>query len=236
MYKSILLKLSGEALGNDLECFDKEKITKISNQIKELNNLGIKVAIVVGGGNFVRGKTLENSDFKRETADTIGMLGTVMNALALESVLRKLGVEANAYSSLEMPQVIKPFRQKEVEDDFNNKVVLIFAAGVGHPYFSTDTGCALRASQLKVDAILIAKNGVDGVYSDDPLKNKNAFKYNELTYRDLLVKNLKVIDATASSLLSENNIEAYVFDMNQERSIVKIIENQNIGTKIKVKE
>lgn len=233
MYSRVLLKLSGEALSSENDFFDVKVIKELVDEIKKICETGVELALVCGGGNFVRGKTLSKLGMKRETADQMGMLGTTMNALALEAALNENNVKAKAFSALEMPQVISPYRQNEVEKCLENKEVVIFASGVGHPYFSTDTGCALRAIEINADIILLAKNGVDGVYSDDPDINPNATKYDELTYDEMLKNDLKVIDSTATSLLKENNMSAYVFDMSKRGNIIKILEGKKIGTLIR---
>lgn len=233
MYSRVLLKLSGEALSSKNDFFDVNVIKELVDEIKIICNTGVELALVCGGGNFVRGKTLSKLGMKRETADQMGMLGTTMNALALETVLNENNIKAKAFSALEMPQIIAPYRQNEVEECLRNKEVVIFASGVGHPYFSTDTGCALRAIEIDADIILLAKNGVDGVYSDDPDLNPNAIKYDELTYDEMLKNDLKVIDSTATSLLKENKMSAYVFDMSKRGNIIKILEGKKIGTLIR---
>lgn len=236
MYSKILLKLSGESLSSKTDAFDVEILERVALEIKEIHDQGIDLGIVCGGGNFVRGRTLSALGIKRESADTMGMLGTVMNSIALESKLNELGVKAKAFAALEMPQVIAPYRQDEVEECFKNHMVVLFACGVGNPYFSTDTGCALRAIEIRADLVLLAKNGVDGVYDSDPDVNADAKKYDVITYDEMLAKNLKVIDLTAASLLKDNKMSAYVFDMKEAGNIIKVIKGQDIGTKIIVKE
>ncbi len=236
MYSRILLKLSGESLSSKDEFFDVEMLNNLALEIKEIHDSGVDLGIVCGGGNFVRGRTLSKLGIKRESADTMGMLGTIMNTVALASKLNEVGVKAKAFAALEMPQVIAPYRQVEVEECLKNHEVVLFAAGVGNPYFSTDTGCALRAAEIRADLILLAKSGVDGVYDSDPDENPQAIKYDVITYDEMLKKSLKVIDLTAASLMKDNNLPAYVFDMRVKGNILKIVKGENIGTKIIVKE
>lgn len=236
MYSRILLKLSGEAMSSKTESFDPSALKELALEIKQLVENKVKVAIVVGGGNFVRGKLLQNLGMKREAADTMGILGTVMNALALESVLKQLNIKAKAFSAVEMPEVMSLFIQEEVETHLEQGYVVIFAGGTGNPYFSTDTGCALRAIQTRSELVLFAKNGVDGVYDQDPSIHKDAKKFKEISYDDIIRLNLNVIDMTAASLLKENKVSAYVFDMKKRGDILKIVEGHEIGTKIIVKE
>lgn len=236
MYSSILLKLSGEAMSSEKDSFNPDALKELALEIKELKQHNVKIGIVVGGGNFVRGKILQNLGMEREASDTMGMLGTVMNALALESVLKQIEVKAKAFSAIEMPEVISLFNQNVVNSYLAENYVVIFAGGTGNPYFSTDTGCALRALQIKSELVLFAKNGVDGVYDKDPSLNKDAKKYNEITYDDIIKLNLNVIDMTAASLLKENQMNAYVFDMKNRGDILKIVKGQKIGTKIIAKE
>lgn len=231
-YKRVLLKISGEALsGGAGHGIDEKTIMSIAKEIKTVNDLGVQVAIVVGGGNFWRGASAKDMD--RTTSDYMGMLGTIINGLALQSNLEKLGVEAVAQTSIEMKQVAEPYiRRKAVKHLESNKVV-IFAGGTGNPYFSTDTTAALRAAEINADVILLAKNGVDGVYSEDPKKNPNAQKYTDLTYIDVLNKGLKIMDSTATSLCMDNKIPILVFAIEDPRNIERIIVGENIGTIIK---
>lgn len=231
-YKRVLLKISGEALsGGAGHGIDEKTIMSIAKVIKTVNDLGVEVAIVVGGGNFWRGASAKDMD--RTTSDYMGMLGTIINGLALQTHLEKLGVEAVAQTSIEMKQVAEPYiRRKAVKHLESNKVV-IFAGGTGNPYFSTDTTAALRAAEINADVILLAKNGVDGVYSDDPKKNPNAQKYTNLTYIDVLNKGLKIMDSTATSLCMDNKIPILVFAIEDPTNIERIVSGDNIGTIIK---
>ena len=235
MYKRVLLKLSGEALGNDNEVFDPAMLDKICYEIKEAADLGAEIAIVVGGGNFVRGRTLSKLGVDRISADYMGMMGTVMNAIALEANLKKIGAKAKAFSALKVEtcEYYNPHKSKEL---LKYKTICIFGGGIAQPYFSTDTTSALRASENECEVILMAKNGVDGVYSADPQIDPTATKYDELTFDEILDKNLKVIDATAASLCKDNNIKALVFDMKEAGNIKKAVSGVPIGTIIKLKE
>lgn len=233
MYKRVLLKLSGEALSNDQECFDVDVLNSISLQIKKLVDSGVEVAIVVGGGNFVRGRSLSKLGFDRVASDNIGMLGTVMNAMALEEVLLNLGLKAKAMSAIDIG-FVTPYNAKKARRLLSKNTVLIFGGGIANPYFSTDTCSALRACEINAEVILMAKNGVDGVYTDDPDTNPDAKRYDVLTFDDILNKNLKVIDATAASLCKEQGIKAFVFNMSDEDNIVKAVFEEAVGTLIEV--
>ena len=228
-YKRVLLKISGEALSGGVgHGVDEKTIMSIAKEIKTVNDLGVQVAIVVGGGNFWRGASAKDMD--RTTSDYMGMLGTIINGLALQTHLEKIGVETVVQTSIEMKQVAEPYiRRKAVKHLETNKVV-IFAGGTGNPYFSTDTTAALRAAEVNADVILLAKNGVDGVYSEDPKKNPNAQKYTDLTYIDVLNKGLKIMDSTATSLCMDNKIPILVFAIEDPKNIERIILGENIGT------
>ena len=227
-YKKILLKLSGEALaGNKTSGIDSEIVGKICEQIKVIKNLGVDLAIVVGGGNFWRGrygKTIE-----RTTSDYMGMLATAINALAIQSELESRGLETRVQTAIEMREVAEPYiRRKAMKHLADNRIV-IFACGTGNPYFSTDTTAALRAAEIEADAILFAKT-IDGVYSADPKTEPNAVKYDRLSYMDVLNKQLKVLDSTATSLCMDNNIPLIVFAMDDPDNIIKIVKGEQIGT------
>lgn len=233
MYKRVLLKLSGEALGGNDGVFDIGMLDEVASEIKDLALTGVQIGVVVGGGNFVRGRTLEKVGFDRVNADYMGMMGTIMNAIALETILKKQGVKAKAFSALAVATCEK-YDIAKSREYLNQGYVVIFGGGVGAPYFSTDTTSALRASENNCEVILMAKNGVDGVYSDDPQVNKAAVKYDVLTFDEVLMKNLKVIDATAASLCKDNHIEILVFDMKKKGNIKKSVTETAIGTVIKV--
>lgn len=227
MEKKILLKLSGESLsGNKCYGIDKEKVLEIAKEIKECIDLGFSISIVVGGGNFWRGK--DNSFITKPTTDYIGMLAIVMNALALEDIFRQVGINAKALSAIEMNKVIDFYKR---DNSLDNEVI-IFAAGTSNPYFSTDTAAALRAAEIDAEVILVGKT-IDGVYSADPKIDKNAKKFDEITYLDILSDNLKVMDSTAISLCRDNDIHLIVFEIAKPENIVKIVKGEKIGTLIK---
>lgn len=230
MYKRILLKLSGEALSANGNNFDPQILRELAGEIKEVSESGIQVAIVVGGGNFIRGKVASEMGFDRTQADNMGMLATVINALAIQSALESAGVDTRVMTAIEMPKVAEPFIQRRALRHLEKGRVVIFGGGTGSPYFSTDTTSALRANEIKADVILMAKNGVDGVYSADPKKDPTATKYEHLTYMDLIEKNLQVMDTTATSMCMDNGMELMVFNMNQKGNIVRAANGEKIGT------
>ena len=227
-YKRILLKLSGEALAGNLKTgLDADVMSTICNQIKEVSDLGVEIGIVVGGGNFWRGKY--SSKMERTTTDTMGMLATIMNALALQDELEKIGLKARIQTSVEMTQIAEPYTRRKTMDYLKDGKIVIFAGGTGHPYFSTDTAAALRASEVNAEVILVAKT-IDGVYSADPKIDPSATKYDEITYVEVLEKNLKVMDQTAISLCRDNNMPLIVFKMNEYGNILKAVTGQKVGT------
>ncbi|WCK52866.1 UMP kinase [Aneurinibacillus sp. Ricciae_BoGa-3] len=233
-YKRVVLKLSGEALAGNIGFgIDSAVITSISEQIKEIAELGVQVAIVVGGGNIWRGLSGSEKGIDRATADYMGMLATVMNSLALQDGLEKAGVPTRVQTSIEMRQVAEPYiRRKAIRHLEKNRVV-IFAAGTGNPYFSTDTTAALRAAEIEAEVILMAKNKVDGVYSADPSHDSNAEKFDSLTYLEVLNKGLGVMDSTASSLCMDNNIPLIVFSIMEKGNIKRAVMGEKIGTIVK---
>ncbi|MBU5669082.1 UMP kinase [Peptoniphilus sp. MSJ-1] len=231
-YKRIVLKLSGEALaGSNSVGIDMEYINLIATQVKKIYDLGVETGIVVGGGNFWRGRDENNID--RATSDYMGMLGTVMNALALQDSLEKLGVITRVQTAIEMKQVAEPYIRRRAIRHLEKGRVVIFSAGVGNPYFSTDTAAALRAAEIDADVILLAKKGVDGIYDSDPKFNENAKKYDNLSYREILNKNLKIMDATATTLCMDNNIPLIVFGIDEEDAMYKVVCGEDIGTNVK---
>ncbi len=233
MYKRVLLKLSGEALSGSEKNFDTAVLKDLAQEIKEVVDLGVQVAIVVGGGNFIRGKTLEQIGMDRVQGDYMGMLATIINALAIQGSLESEGVDTRVQTSIDMPKIAEPFIQRRAIRHLEKGRVVIFGGGTGSPYFSTDTTAALRASEIKADVILMAKNGVDGVYSADPKKDPTAVKYDNLTYMDLLNQGLQVMDSTATSMCMDNHMQLIVFNMNERGNIVKAVSGNNIGTVIK---
>ncbi len=227
-YKRVLLKLSGEALAGDKTTpIDFNILGKICDQIKEIKDLGVDISIVVGGGNFWRGrygKTIE-----RTTSDYMGMLATAINALAIQSELESRGMDTRVQTAIEMREIAEPYIKRKATSHLSKNRIVIFACGTGSPFFSTDTTAALRAAEIEADVILFAKT-IDGVYSDDPKTNQNAVRYDKLTYMDVLNKGLKVLDSTATSLCMDNNIPIVVFAMDNPRNIVDVIKGEPIGT------
>ncbi|AEE91402.1 uridylate kinase [Tepidanaerobacter acetatoxydans Re1] len=231
VYKRIILKISGEALaGSKGFGIDQQILNSIADQIKEVHNLGVEVAIVVGGGNIWRGRDSEQMD--RATADYMGMLATVINALALQDVLENRGVQTRVQTAIEMREVAEPYIRRRAIRHLEKGRVVIFAAGTGNPFFSTDTTAALRAAEIEAEVILLAKK-VDGVYDSDPLLNTAAQKYDSLDYIDVLNKGLGVMDSTATSLCMDNNIPIIVFGINTPGNIKRVILGENIGTLVR---
>ena len=230
MYKRVLLKLSGEALAGDKKFgIDEDTIDKICDAIKNIYDLGVEIAIVVGGGNFWRGKNGEN--IERTTADYMGMLATAMNGLALQDAIKKRGIEAKLQTAIEMKKIADPFTQRDAIKSLENGNILIFSCGTGRPFFSTDTAAALRAVEIEANAILVAKT-IDGVYTADPKLDPNAKKYDHITYQEILEKDLKVMDSTAISLCKDNNMPLVVFAMNNPENIIQAVNEENVGTKV----
>lgn len=235
-YRRVVLKLSGEALsGEQGYGIDPKVIQSICQQIKEVVELGVEVAVVVGGGNIWRGKVGSQMGMDRATADYMGMLATVMNSLALQDGLETIGIQTRVQTSIEMRQVAEPYIRRKAIRHLEKKRVVIFAAGTGNPYFSTDTTAALRAAEIEAEVILMAKNNVDGVYTDDPKVNKNAKKYDSLSYMEMLNEGLGVMDSTASSLCMDNDIPLIVFSITEEGNIKRAVQGETIGTIIRGK-
>lgn len=235
-YKRVVMKLSGEALAGDAgQGINPPEIRKVAEEIKEVHDLGVQIAIVVGGGNMWRGESGAQIGMERAQADYIGMLGTVMNALALQDNLESIGVPTRVQTAIEMRQVAEPYIRRKAMRHLEKGRIVIFAAGTGSPYFSTDTTSALRASEINADVILMAKNGVDGIYSADPRKDANAVKYDKLTHMEIINKGLQVMDTTASSLSMDNNIPLVVFNMNERGNIKKVVQGETIGTTVEGK-
>jgi len=231
MYKRILLKLSGEALqSKESGGFDQKILESLAVQIKEIQQSGVEVAIVCGGGNIIRGKFAEQFGVERTQADYMGMLATVINSLAIQSVLERMGVDTRVQSAISMDKVCEPYILRRAIRHLEKGRVVIFAAGTGNPYFSTDTTAVLRATEINAEIILMAKNGVDGVYSGDPKLLKDAVKYDKISHMDIINKGLGVIDTTAASMGHENDIDLIVFDINQYGNIKKAISGEDIGT------
>jgi len=227
-YKRILLKLSGEALAGDKKVgIDDEVVNKITGKIKEVTDLGVEVAIVVGGGNFWRGRSSEKMD--RVTADHMGMLATLMNSLALSDALEQHGAVTRVLSAVDVRQMAEPYIRKRAVRHLEKGRIVIFACGTGNPYFSTDTGAALRATEIGADIFLKATM-VDGVYDKDPNKYPDAVRYEKVTHDEVLSSNLKVMDATAAALCRDNHTKIYVFSMEDPENIVRVVKGENIGT------
>lgn len=230
-YKRVLLKLSGEALaGENKNGISAEVLDSITNQIKKLTEMGVQVAVVVGGGNFWRGKYGYNME--RTTSDHMGMLATAINALAIQDSLESKGVYARVQTAIEMRAVAEPYIMRKADKHLSKGRVVIFACGTGNTHFTTDTGAAVRAAEIKADVILVAKT-IDGVYSADPKVDPNAVKYDEISYMDVISKDLKVMDATAISLCRENNIPLIVFAMSEPENIIRAVNGEKIGTIVK---
>ncbi|MBQ7641391.1 MAG: UMP kinase [Acholeplasmatales bacterium] len=236
MYKRILLKLSGEALkGETPYGIDPQTVASIAEQIKEVQQLGVQVGIVVGGGNIWRGKTAEGLGMDRAQADYMGMLATIMNGLAVQDSLEHLGVPTRVMTALPCNQVAEPYIRRRAIRHLEKGRVCIFVGGLGNPYFSTDTACVLRATEIGAEVVLMAKNKTEGVYDSDPRTNPGAKMYEELTFAEILNKNLAVMDSTAASLCKDNNLNLIVFNMNNRGNIAKAVKGEKIGTLVKVK-
>ena len=230
--KRVLLKLSGEALAGDKKFgFDEATVTVVANQVKQLVDQGIEVGIVIGGGNFWRGRTSETID--RTKADQIGMLATVMNCIYVSEIFRSVGMKTNVLTPFECGSMTKLFSKDRANKYFEKGMVVFFAGGTGHPYFSTDTATVLRAIEIEADVILLAK-AIDGVYDSDPKTNPDAKRYDEVSIQEVIDKQLAVVDLTASILSMENKMPMYVFGLNEENSIVKAISGDFNGTKVTV--
>lgn len=233
MYERVLLKLSGEALGDNGSGISSENVMEIAKEIKKASDTGVEIAIVVGGGNLWRGKTGAQIGMERSSGDYMGMLATIMNALAIQNSLDMIGVDSRVQTSLQINQVAEPYIRRRAIRHLEKGRVVIFGGGTGLPYFSTDTTAALRAAEINADAVLMAKNGTDGVYDSDPNKNENAEKYDKLTYMTMLENNLEVMDATAAAMCMDNDIDLVVFDMNRKDNIKKAVLQEVDGTLIK---
>lgn len=227
-YKRVMLKISGEALsGTNGFGFDFDVVGRIAREVKTLVDMNVEVGLVVGGGNIWRGRTGEGMD--RTTADHMGMLATCINALALQDALEGIGVMTRVQTAIEMKEIAEPFIRRRAVRHLEKGRVVIFGAGSGNPYFSTDTAAALRAAEIEADVILLAKN-VDGVYDKDPNKFADAKKYDKLTYMEVIEQGLQVMDTTATTLCMDNNIPILVFGISEEGNIKKVMEGQKIGT------
>ena len=232
-YKRVVLKLSGESLAGDQGFgINPSVVESIASQIKIIREHGIDVAAVVGGGNIWRGLAGSAKGMERATADYMGMLATVMNSLALQDALEKMGVDSRVQSAIEMRQVAEPYIRRRAIRHMEKGRVVIFAAGTGNPYFSTDTTAALRAAEIEADVILMAKKNTDGIYDSDPNHNPNAKKFDTLEYIEILQRGLAVMDSTATSLCMDNNIPLVVFNVDDYTNIVRAAQGENIGTTV----
>jgi uridylate kinase len=229
-YKRVLLKLSGEALMGDQKFgISYDVITSYAKQIKEISELGIELSIVIGGGNIFRGVSGATQGVDRVTGDHMGMLATVINSLALQNAIEKIGVPIRVQTAIEMPKIAEPFIRRKAIRHLEKGRVIIFGAGTGNPYFSTDTAAALRANEMNAEVVLKATK-VDGIYDKDPVTNKDAIKYDKITYSEVLNKDLKVMDAAAISLCRENKLPIVVFNSLVEGNMKKVILGEKIGT------
>lgn len=230
-YKRVLLKLSGEALaGNEKTGIDVDTLGNICDKVKEIVQMGVEVAIVVGGGNFWRGRY--GHQMEKTTSDYMGMLATTINGLALQDALKSKGLKATIQTTIDMIKIAEPYTKRDAMKHLENGEVVIFTCGTGSPFFTTDTGAALKAAEIEAEAILLAKT-CDGVYSADPKLDNKAVKYDEITYLEVLNKQLKVMDSTATSLCMDNNIPLVVFGIDDPENIVRIIKGEKIGTLVK---
>jgi uridylate kinase len=229
-YQRILLKLSGEALAGDQGVgFDFERVARFCDEIKAVHALGVGVGLVIGGGNIVRGTQLARMGMDRVAADYMGMLGTVINALALQDTLEKKGLDTRVMTAIRMEELAEPYIRRRALRHFEKGRLVIFAGGTGNPYFSTDTAAALRAIQIKADVIIKATS-VDGVYSADPKKDPNARLYDEISYRDVMLEELGVMDQTAVTLCKENNLPLIVLNIHRQGAIASTVRGQRVGT------
>lgn len=232
-YKRVLIKLSGEALaGEKGQGIDLAVVSAIAEELKEVHDLGTQIAIVVGGGNLWRGEPASKVGMERSRADYTGMLGTTMNALVLQDALERSGVQTRVQTAITMQQIAEPYIRGRAIRHLEKGRIVIFAAGTGSPYFSTDTTAALRANEINADAILMGKNGVDGIYDSDPNKNADAVKFTELTHLEILQKGLKVMDSTASSLSMDNNMPLVVFNLKTPGNLKRVVLGEPIGTTV----
>ncbi|MEY8435012.1 UMP kinase [Streptococcus hyointestinalis] len=232
-YHRILIKLSGEALSGDKGVgIDLPTVQAIAKEIAEVHQSGVQIALVIGGGNLWRGEPAAAAGMERVQADYTGMLGTVMNALVMADSLQQCGVDTRVQTAIPMQNVAEPYIRGRALRHLEKGRIVIFGAGIGSPYFSTDTTAALRAAEIEAEAILMAKNGVDGVYNADPKKDANAIKFDELTHVEVIKRGLKIMDATASTLSMDNDIDLVVFNMNETGNIKRVVFGEQIGTTV----
>lgn len=232
-YQRILIKLSGEALAGDKGVgIDIPTVQSIAKEIAEVHNSGVQIALVIGGGNLWRGEPAAEAGMDRVQADYTGMLGTVMNALVMADSLQQYGVDTRVQTAIPMQTVAEPYVRGRALRHLEKNRIVVFGAGIGSPYFSTDTTAALRAAEIEAEAILMAKNGVDGVYNADPKKDANAVKFDELTHVEVIKRGLKIMDATASTISMDNDIDLVVFNMNETGNIKRAVLGEQIGTTV----
>jgi uridylate kinase len=231
-YKRVMLKMSGEVFGGGKVGVDPDVVYGLAEQIAKVARSGVQIAVVVGGGNFFRGAELQQRGMERDRADYMGMLGTVMNCLALQDFLEKLGTQTRVQTAITMGQVAEPYIPRRAERHLEKGRVVIFGAGSGMPYFSTDTVAAQRALEISAEVLLMGKQGVDGVYSADPHKHPDAVRFDELTYDEYLAKDLKVADATAVSMARDYKLPMIFFSLDTEGSIVAVVSGEKIGTTV----
>ena len=232
-YKRILIKLSGEALAGEKGLgIDLTTVQTIAKEIAEVHSSGVGIALVIGGGNLWRGEPAAAAGMDRVQADYTGMLGTVMNALVMTDSLQQYGVDTRVQTAIPMQNVAEPYIRGRALRHLEKGRIVIFGAGIGSPYFSTDTTAALRAAEIEAEAILMAKNGVDGIYNADPKKDANAVKFDELTHGEVIQRGLKIMDATASTLSMDNDINLVVFNMNEAGNIKRVVFGEAIGTTV----
>ncbi len=230
-YKRVIIKISGEALaGKNGHGFDHDYIDKVVNQLIEARKLGVQIGIVVGGGNFWRGR--QGAEMERSQADHIGMLATVMNALALQDAIERKGVPTRVQTALTITRVAEPYILRRALAHLEKNRIVIFACGTGNPFFSTDTAAALRACEIKADVLLLAKN-VDGIYDSDPKTNPNAKKYKQISYMDFIKSGLKAMDTTAVTMCMETNVPILAFGLDEKNAIVRAVKGENLGTWIR---
>ena len=232
-YKRILLKLSGESLMGDKQFgIDNARISAYATQIKELNKAGVEIAIVIGGGNIFRGVQAEQGGMDRTHGDYMGMLATMINSMALQSALETVGVTTRLQSAIEMKEIAEPFVRRRAMRHLEKGRIVIFGAGTGNPYFTTDTAASLRAVEINADVVMKGTR-VDGIYTSDPLKDENATRYDEITFDEVYKNNLNVMDMTAFTLCQENNLPIIVFDMNKPGNLMRLVDGEPIGTLVK---
>ncbi len=230
-YKRVIIKISGEALAGDKGSgFDWDVVNEVVDEVKEVHDLGVEVAIVVGGGNFWRGR--QGVDMERTTADHMGMLATVINALALQDAFERRGIQTRVQTALTITRVAEPYILRKALSHLEKKRIVIFACGTGNPFFSTDTAVALRAAEINADVILLAKN-VDGIYDSDPKINPNAKKYDEIKYIDFISQGLKAMDTAAVAICMENKTPILAFGLNEKNSIKRVVKGEKLGTWIR---